>query len=323
MFPLIETAAAFAAVMLVTSLFVSAVVQVIQSLLGLRPQILGGMLVTALRGYRDRAGLSAPTDQEEQAFVEAILGNPLLHTATAVAAAKKGKATLSRTIDYLHMDDLVALVRRSFEDGAPATGPVRDVVTDLRKFEDFIARWYGTIGATASEHFKRRMRHITTVVSCLVVLGFNVDGIHLIGDLYRDQAARTTLRVEADDIRKTAARLGQIPAEEGTAARREADVQALTAELAKTAAILDQPAAGIGWQDSWILKRWRASPPVPPVRLAADVALWIAGLVFSCVMLSLGAPFWATTLGRLVNLGNAVQKWKGGGAKSGSGKGDE
>ena len=34
------------------------------------------------------------------------------------------------------------------------------------------------------------------------------------------------------------------------------------------------------------------------------------GLVFSCAMLSLGAPFRATTLGSLVNLTNAVQKAK-------------
>lgn len=44
--------------------------------------------------------------------------------------------------------------------------------------------------------------------------------------------------------------------------------------------------------------------------MLADVTRWVLGLLFSCVMLSLGAPFWADRLKDLMNLTNAVQKAK-------------
>jgi hypothetical protein len=320
MFPLIETAAAFAAVMLVTSLFVSAVVQVIQGRLELRPKILGGMLVTLARTYRESPDAEVPTRGEQSAFSQAILSHPLLHTPEAYDAAGRDKASLARRLDYIDKDDLIALVKTPGPERAP---DIRGVVKDVVKFEAFVTRWFDTVGATASQAFKRHMRRITLVVSCLVVMLFNLDGLHLVGDLYRDRIARDVLVKQGELLRETASRLGAIDdAGSGAdvAARREATTRELLVQLQKTASTLDQASPAVGWQSSWIVKRWCAyegacaSDVERPTRaeLIGDVLLWLCGLVFSCVMLSLGAPFWATMLGQLVNLGNAVQKAKAG-----------
>lgn len=317
MFPLLETAAAFAAVMLVTSLFVSAAVQVIQSLLALRPKILGGMLITLARTYRETPGSLPPTFAQQKAFAEAILSHHLLHTAETIDATGDDAAKLAKRVDYLDKDDLVELVKNHFPAEAETEPAIRAVVKDVEKFEAFVAQWFDTIGATASQAFKKRIRHITVGVSCAVVVLFNLDGLHLVGDLYRDQVARDVLVRQADTLRDTASRLGVLEAV-GAAAPRDAAIKELVVEMKKTASILDEASPGVGWQGSWIVKRWsayeaaRAERPACAGmgRLAADALFWIAGLLFSCVMLSLGAPFWATMLGGLVNLGNAVQKVK-------------
>jgi hypothetical protein len=318
MFPLIETAAAFAAVMLVTSLFVSAVVQVIQGLLELRPRILGGMLVTLARNYRESPDDEPPTRTEQKAFSEAILSHPLLHTPEALDAAGRDRAKLARRLDYIDDDDLVALVKAPGVERAP---DVHAVVKDVIKFEAFVAQWFDTVGATASQAFKHHMRRITLAVSCAVVVAFNLDGLHLVGDLYRDQVARGVLVKQVEAIRQTASRLGEVEdraAGVDPSARRDHTLGELLVELKKTETILDEASLGVGWQSSWIVKRWRAyeGPDTPaaerPTRagMIGDGLLWLSGLLFSCVMLSLGAPFWATMLGQLVNLGNAVQKAK-------------
>ena len=90
-------------------------------------------------------------------------------------------------------------------------------------------------------------------------------------------------------------------------------------EMQKTATILDDAKVGIGWQQSWIVRRWCAywqcageSPLAPPSlgRVLMDTLLFLLGLALSWVMLSLGAPFWYQLLSRVLNLKSAVQTSK-------------
>jgi hypothetical protein len=318
MFPLIETAAAFAAVMLVASLFVSAIVQALQSAMGLRARGLEDMLLTLIHNYaelHDEEGLSPA---EEQAFVQAIVNHPLLHSKQAqTPKSPRGvpRPGAQRRIEYLDQDDLLALVRMEMnrEDGRGHKDVVKRTVSNLEEFVAFVERWYETVGATASQYFKHRMRQLTLLVSCLVVVLFNFDGLHLIGDLHRDGTQRAALTREIEALHDTSRSLESKPAGDTLAA----ELQALKREMNETSKLLRESGVDVGWQSSFIARRLREGPDHEHpgyARLAGELLLWLAGLGFSCVMLSLGAPFWATTLGSLVNLTNAVQK-----AKSGSG----
>lgn len=309
MFPLIETAAAFAAVMLVVSLFVSALVQAIQSVLGLRAAGLTDMLLTLVHNYAEIHGIDLD-EEGEKAFVEAIVSHPLLH---ARKSGKAARAAGSRPIEYLDQNDLVDLVKTEMTRSTKSARDVKKAVVDVEQFTRFVERWYETVGATASQYFKHWMRRLTLVVSCAVVVAFNFDGFHLITDLQRDSSQRSALAREIEAIHETSQRL--MPPAPAAVASTDAALESLRQEMTTTTKLLEETGVGIGWQSSFIVKRWRAyhnadGPRISSARMLADAALWLSGLVFSCVMLSLGAPFWATTLGSLVNLTNAVQKAK-------------
>ena len=280
MFPLIETATAFAAVMLVVSLFVTALVQAISSRLGWRSTGLTNMLLTLISNYGTIHARDLK-EEDEKAFVDAVVTHPLLHSLRPRSAA--GTA-LTRPVEYVDQDDLIDLVTTEMGQATERAKAIRKAVVDAEQFKAFVERWYETVGATSSQHFKQRMRRLTLIVSCVLVVSFNFDGFHLLTDLHREETHGSAITHEIEGIQASAIRSG----------------------------------VGVGWQSSFIADRWRAhqerhpkGPSFPPDReMLGDGLLWLMGLVFSCAMLSLGAPFWATTLGGLVNLTNAVQKAK-------------
>ncbi len=314
MFPLIETAAAFAATMLVASLFVSALVQAIQSGLRLRAAGLSDMLLTLIHNYTEIHGIDLD-EEGEKAFVDALVTHPLLHSRRTRKAARAGT---TRPIEYLDQKDLIDLVKTEMTRTTASARAVKRAVHDVEQFTRFVERWYETVGATASQHFKYRMRQLTLLVSCAVVVAFNFDGLQLIDALHSDSSQRTALAQEITAIQETSRKLTPTAGtgEEPAVIASDATLQALTREMNTTSKLLEETGAGIGWKSSFPAQRWRAHQRQEArfldARTLGDAALWLAGLVFSCVMLSLGAPFWATTLGSLVNLTNAVQKVKTG-----------
>ncbi len=318
MFPLIETAAAFAAVMLVASLFVSALVQAIQSGLRLRAAGLSDMLLTLIHNYTEIHGIDLD-EEGEKAFVDALVTHPLLHPRRTRKAAR---ARTTRPIEYLDQKDLIDLVKTEMTRTTTSARAVKRAVHDVEQFTRFVERWYETVGATASQHFKHRMRQLTLLVSCAVVVAFNFDGLQLIDALHSDSSQRTALAREIAAIQETSRKLTPTPGagEEPAFIASDATLQALTREMNTTSKLLEETGAGIGWKSSFPAQRWSAhqrqdsasAARFLDTRTLGEAVLWLAGLVFSCVMLSLGAPFWATTLGRLVNLTNAVQKAKTG-----------
>jgi hypothetical protein len=143
----------------------------------------------------------------------------------------------------------------------------------------------------------------------------------LVGALYRSRTGADALAKQADALQTVATRLGVAGAAPATSETpRDTTAKEMALELQKTATMLDDAQVGIGWQNSWITKRWcvyrgactDAGPAPTAGRLAVDVMLWLLGLVLSCVMLSLGAPFWVSTMSSLINLQNAVQGEKQG-----------
>jgi hypothetical protein len=382
--PLIETALAFVAAMLAASLFVSALVQLLQNGLHYRGRTVVQMLKTLLNGFlvyhndpdallvddprrskqKDPVGYAAAQkriDARLNQFAHDVLSDPALHSREVKLEYGDDDAKLASLIEYIHPDDLIGLAYNYAEsyppgkhaEGAPGfprpvepasvapstvdqvaarklpnqwlpevwvgmgTGADKQAApkpyATAANFASYVDRWFGTIEATHSQQFKRRIRRLTVGVSCLVVVLFCLDGLQLIRTLYHSRTAADSLAKQADTLQATASRLSVA----GSAPSTEVDKTAkdLLLELQKTSSILDDAAVGIGWQNSWITRRWcvfkgvckDGEMPTTAGRLLLDVMVWLFGLIFSCVMLSLGAPFWVSTMGSLIKFQNDVE----------------
>src|SRR5262249_7394887 len=132
MFPLIETAIAFAVAMLAVSLFVSAVVQAVQSAGDYRSDIVRTMLRSVIHGFRSfyndadvvaldyrdgsAAGdkLATMRDAEER-FVKDVLADPALNARAGALAYGSTPEQLSAFVEYVDAADLVTVARNHAE----------------------------------------------------------------------------------------------------------------------------------------------------------------------------------------------------------------
>jgi hypothetical protein len=420
MFPLIETAIAFAAAMLAASLFVSAVVQGIQNFGQYRSEIVERMLKSVIHGFRsfyndidvltaDGANAAVPklapeklaelrgaVLETEHEFVADVLSDPALHARLDGASYGGDPETLARTVEYIDAGDLVTIARNQGESmwllrtdptaAADVSSPMQPTGTDtpgasgapvtvstttvsaaalsatsvsatttlpiaasddaqrylppewffpkaqaksaaqmatlkpyatVAKFAEYVERWFPTFEATASETFKKRMRRLTLVVSCTVVVLFNLDGFALASKLY-GSSGKSDFAARIPDLQAQAARLGVVAASVEPATATETTALDLGSETSSLLRALDSPDLGLGWQSSAIVDQWCAysgkcpstSPAISRGQVAKATIWWLLGLAFSCAMLSMGAPFWYNVLSGLLNLKSSVQTSK-------------
>lgn len=297
-------------------------------------------------------------DGPEFEFVKYVLRDPVLHARGQTIAYQADDERLSQMVEYIDEDDLVALAYNAAKSpgqtalGATEVAAMKDpshvrsvegAESDLllpdawvrrdrsnpaatsyattANFAAYVGRWFNTIEGTATQQFKRQIRHLTLIVSMTTVVLLNIDGVQVLRELYRNGAARAAVAAQAREVQTVATRLGVLGAPAATdlpVDQASTSYSDLGLELEKTGTLLGEAGIGIGWQDSWITRRWCsyrgqcALGDAPPTRsmLIRDTLLWMFGLAFSCVMLSLGAPFWVTTLSRLINMKNEVQSRK-------------
>jgi hypothetical protein len=288
----------------------------------------------------------AEANECERVFVRDILGDPVLHARSEEIQYEEDPQQLCKMVEYIDECDLIRLGRNYAEYYAllrgnppgiapPAAAPPVAAAppaplplplewvggtpqqpksyADTEQFGAYVKQWFTTLEGTAAESFKKRIRRLTLVIACSVVVLFNLDGIDLIRGLNANGTARAALGAQADTLRVTADRLGVGGFEAG--AWPDPSNHDLALVMQKTATILDEANIGIGWQHSWITKRWAASkgvgtePGVPPtrVRLGLDTFLWLVGLFFSAAMVSLGSRFWLSMLAKVLPLKNEVQ----------------
>jgi hypothetical protein len=322
MFTYLETAIAFTLVMLVASLMVNILVRILDTLTNARAKGVQAMLRQLYRGYLVSLG-ERPTTGAENAFVHAVLRAPILHSAEsfdklANAPAKPDAATLPRlhsTVQYLLVDDLVAIIRDTdattvktwFAD--PTKVPA-DAKGDLTAY---INKWFKTAAATASNQFGKLARRKAMSVAAIVVVLLNLDAIRLAYDLYLDRSLDDRVSQHVEDMTETANRLlAEHPDPE--------DTDQLRADLEKTAAMFSVERVPFGWNDSYMSKRWCAyrgacddpSVPAPSQRqLVMDGLYWLVGLFVAWLLLSLGAPFWVRALETLTGIRDKLKPPRG------------
>src|SRR5688572_29879766 len=144
MFPLIETAIAFAAAMLAASLVVSGCVQIVLSLGRYRSRGVEEMLLSLMQGFRnfnnDPAVVPQPPvdgkakgavkipppdpvalQKAERAFVEDVMTDPTLQARGSAAKYSNDPNELARMVEYIDAGDLVvvAVSHAKYEIGEP------------------------------------------------------------------------------------------------------------------------------------------------------------------------------------------------------------
>ncbi|HKO52357.1 MAG TPA: hypothetical protein VJV79_31835 [Polyangiaceae bacterium] len=382
MFPLLETAIAFAAAMLTASLLVSAAVQAIQKVGRYRADTVSGMLRSVIHGFRsfyndpELMAVDYPDGSDElgaaqgrvfageKAFVRDILADPALHARGDAITYGDDPTRLAQLVEYISASDLIAIARNHAESasvsdpsdaqaraasvssptpppaesgsvtilarpgderyflpaswlyekgGAEATQRLarEKPYATLAKFAEYVQHWYPTFEATSTQAFRGRIRRLTLLVACTLVVLLNIDSVRLAVTLYRNSGAAYAERVP--ELKEQASRLGVTAADlepiaEGAAQPSPADPSLLLSAL-------DDPTLGLGWQGSAIVDTWcshtgRCPSTLAPLggwQTASATILWLLGLALSCAMLSLGAPFWYNALAGLLNLKNALQ----------------
>lgn len=201
--------------------------------------------------------------------------------------------------------------------GGSAEAPKEYATT--ANFAAYVGRWFSTVEGTAAQRYKSLIRRLTFVVAAFTVVLFNIDSVHLLSDLHRGTTTRAAIVGRIDDLQTVAARLAtpESPPPAEDASLPASHNKALLLDMQKSLALLSESGLSLGWKDSWIVRRLCAyrglcADPHPPSlgQLILDGLGWLGGLLFTCVLLSLGAPFWLNTLSRLINLKNEVQQRK-------------
>ncbi len=327
----------FATVMLTASLVVMCIVRGLQYLANTRGKTLGEMLGSLNLGFRFSQGDSARAgDEATSSFVLDILTYPALHPRSQLgqfepnndspATIREKRENLAQRIDYLPKDQLKDIVRRlaAAEAQAPDWADDDTLVLPARWFNhlstekrsldaffEYVDSWYSTVEDVSTQSFKLTSRRMTGTVSCVLVVFLNLDALQLASDLVRaDPAALDQLAVDSETVLKTSDRMLTTTS---PPTDRDALVTGTTSTVQQLNGVLVEPSLSLGWQSSWIVKKWidagsgKSSWAFWAVFPYLSTVRWFAGLVVSCLLLSLGAPFWADRLKDVLNFRNALE----------------
>lgn len=333
----------FTTVMLAASLVVSVLVRIVHYLGDKRSKTLGEMLGALNQAFRaDRGDHARPGDVPQTTFVLDILTYPTLHLSSDLKAITTPKArdldvhrqreALAKRVEYLTEANLIEIVTRlTAAETPPLVGRPRSAwelgksaiparwydriqpnQPTLDELKAFITTWYRTIERVGTQDFVLASRRLTAVISCIVVVLLCLDGIQLGVDLFRGSSKLNDhLAEQGLALLNSPTQAEAIHPSGHTAAERDPNLHDLEASLTQVNSVLNEPGLNLGWQNSWMVKEiGRVARKAPDARtgvaLWLDVFRWLLGLVLSCLLVSLGAPFWADQLSALLNLRNAT-----------------
>ncbi|MFZ5895015.1 MAG: hypothetical protein ACOY0T_28405 [Myxococcota bacterium] len=322
-------------VLLACSLVVMCFVRIVQYLANSRGKTLGEMLGALNRGFRTAGGdLGTPGDPEQVAFVNDVLTYPTLHDTKALQALaganppwdklEEVRSNVAAQVEYLAKADLLNIVETMLEPAHCNSAYKPDdwllpsrwsstMPPEARRyaaFREFVDTWYATLEGSASEQFKLQSRRLTASVTCLLVVFLNLDGLQLAVDLFGSPETQTWLGDVAPALVRRADEMGAslriLPYD------RDELLKGASGVVAQANGIWAEPALHFGWQNSEVVRSWctcqqRTDPAASCDGVIVATARWFVGLVFSCLLLCLGAPFWADMLKRLLGFRNAVE----------------
>jgi len=147
-----------------------------------------------------------------------------------------------------------------------------DDADDIDQAHANIERWFREVMERVTGWYRRKMQLIILVVAAAMSVALNVDSFDVANSLWNDAALRDSV----------------------VAAAQKDTGQALNGDLDVIEERLGDLGLPLGWRS-------------PPDGLMAWSSK-IAGLLFTTIALSLGAPFWFDLLSRFVGVGSSGQE---------------
>ena len=218
MLQLMDTAIAFAVVMLLLSLLITAVVQAVSALLDLRGKILQKHIEMLLRqvspGFRDtftklqqkgeaeekNPDSGTPAKPDGKTIASVIAAAVVYHPALAQGARKV--TTFTTRAKAVTASELVAVLKdlASIEADPPLDATLQKVLKEkFLTVEDGIKKWFDTIMSRSSDLFVKQTRVITIIAAVVVAFVFHIDAGRIIHELYTNAEIRNSFVKMADD----------------------------------------------------------------------------------------------------------------------------
>lgn len=240
-----------------------------------------------VRGLQRHGAPSDPTSRREpsyipaKTFVAALFGT--------LAPAPEGNTTATRDL----VAEAAAAVSK-IENPHVRTSLLTlldDTRHDLDAFRTRVEEWYDGVMERVGGWYKRYIQRVLLVVSLVLAFALNADSFQVAKTLWNNDAVRTAVVTQADQV----AKMNPTGTPEQRLERGAAEVNKVQT--------LNLP---IGWSTE------KGDPRHPP-RLLSWSMLWkVLGIALTGFAVSLGAPFWFDLLGRATRLRSS-------GAKPGSG----
>jgi hypothetical protein len=164
---------------------------------------------------------------------------------------------------------------------------------DLEVVRQNIEKWFDDSMERVAGWYKRKSQYIVLGLSFVLAIGLNVDTISLTKGLYNDSSLRAALVASAEVIVKE-------PLKEGEKAKVQLD---------RIEARLNEMKFPLGWHVkqtyNWIDGMHEYLEAIEMVNF-----MNVIGWIITAFAVSLGAPFWFDTLGKIINIRNAGVKPK-------------
>ena len=159
--------------------------------------------------------------------------------------------------------------------------------------------WFDSMMDRVSQRFTMHMRIYTIVFSVALASVAHLDALMLLERLSRDAELRAVVAATADSIQRQAdAAL--------VAGPNQQNLQQLSQRLAEVAAQMSSPRLRLIGRDAPI-HGWMGFGALAGIRNPEGLK-HLTGILMSCFLLSLGAPFWFNQLKALTNLRSAVAR---------------
>lgn len=289
---IVEVALGLAAVYLVFSLLCSTLVEFIAGLLSLR----GKQLERGIRYLIEDEGMS-----------EGLISHPMLSKLSD--KYRKASYIPSENFRIALVDSLQLYSRedKSFIDclnELPAGGLRQSLIAmwldsnnDEQVFKDKIEAWFSANMVRVSGWYKRQIQKVLLLVAFILAALMNIDSLRIARDIPQDKVLRAEMAKQLPQL-LSQQRLFIQPAQTGQNTQNDikSDIELLKQRyqvLQKTTNDLETLELPIGWQGFGFISQsfqWY------------DWLLMILGWFISAFAASMGADFWFSSIGKVINL---------------------
>lgn len=338
---MLESAMAFAVVMIIFSTIVTGLVEAVLRLAALRQKSLGRALERLLADEVQPSLLKALSQAKDaKQDLEDVAGSFDAGIGKVAAAATGirdmvGDFTGNPLTDGAEhgwrgwwnrrFNKIDELTRYSFLQRLAKS----DLATEITRLDDDqlaaflanISRTYERYIAASNEYFRKISYLVTTVAALLFAVAYNVDAGRVYVHLMDDPASRTALIEQADQameenrkaVQSLKVLLGQWEEEDGKlapSAKTEAEVLAeITATREALETLREDSRLPVGpslWPYCMGGAPMECEEDRSQTMLSWDFAFWVLNVILAGVLIGLGGPFWSNVYSRLAQLAGRI-----------------